>query len=54
MRTHLKPLAALLPLAFVSDLHAQQALDPLACPGADVTQARATLADDDRLLTPAD
>ena len=29
MRTHLKPLAALLPLAFVSDLHAQQLLDPV-------------------------
>ena len=27
MHTHLKPLAALLPLLFVSDLHAQQALD---------------------------
>ena len=27
MHTHLKPLAALLPLAFVSDLHAQQLLD---------------------------
>ncbi|MFV0601467.1 MAG: TonB-dependent receptor [Brachymonas sp.] len=29
MHTHLKPLAALLPLLFVSDLHAQQALDPV-------------------------
>ena len=29
MHTRLKPLAALLPLLFVSDLHAQQALDPV-------------------------